>query len=161
MSNPKEKPITIPQADTNVNESDTVNISDELPDEILERNPDDLPALANFWCIALRIIEQNIVIVINLNGDLMLGRQREARTQHNFVDLSTYNAHQHGVSRQHAVISLKKNRVVIMDNESSNRTLLNEKKLVPFEYYPLQPGDIIALGRLRLQFDLIFDPFGM
>ena len=133
---------------------DGLNVAD-----FLDRDASQVPAHATFWCISLTILEFDTQMVINISGDLMLGRQGQSDERYTFIDLSGYNAHQHGVSRQHAIIALQNKRVVIKDNASSNRTLLNGKKLQPHRDYTLRPGDIISLARLELQFNLNFDPF--
>ncbi|MGB7341082.1 MAG: FHA domain-containing protein [Phototrophicaceae bacterium] len=127
--------------------------------EFLDRDASQIPAHATFWCISLTVLAFDTQMVINISGDLMLGRQGQSDERYTFIDLSGYNAHKHGVSRQHAIIALHNKRVVIKDNDSSNRTLLNGKKLQPHRDYALKQGDIISLARLELKFNLNFDPF--
>src|SRR5688572_16012899 len=56
-------------------------------------------------------------------------------------------------------LTLKGTKVMLRDNRSTNRTLLNSKKLRPLQDYPLKPGDLITLGRLQLKYNLLFNPF--
>lgn len=157
MSSYSEKPATIPAHSDDAVETARLNSEDIA--EIFERDPSQVPAHASFWCISLTVIDPGVQMVINISGSIMLGRQADSDYEDTFIDLSGYNAHEYGVSRKHAIITLHDKKVVIKDNNSANRTLLNDKKLRPLQEYPLKPGDIISLGKLRLKFNLIFDPF--
>ena len=53
------------------------------------------------------------------------------------------------ISRQHAVIEFAGDRFVLQDQESSNGTFVNEKRVKSTE---LEHGDRIRIGRLLLQF---------
>lgn len=128
--------------------------------EIFDRDPSQIPPHASFWCISLTVVEQGVQMVINISGKVLLGRLGSSDEEYTFVDLTGYNAHECGVSRRHAIIALLDDKVIIKDNNSANRTLLNNKKLRPLQEYPLKPGDEISLGKLRLTFNLVFDPFG-
>jgi pSer/pThr/pTyr-binding forkhead associated (FHA) protein len=55
------------------------------------------------------------------------------------------------VSRLHAALKIHHNRVTIMDLGSSNGTRVNGQKIVPHVDYPINQGDIIALGKLKIQ----------
>jgi len=66
------------------------------------------------------------------------------------IDLSTYDALEKGVSRRHAVLINYRNMIHIMDLGSVNGTLLNEERLQPDKPYPVQEGDTVSLGSLKL-----------
>jgi len=68
------------------------------------------------------------------------------------IDLTPYQAYENGVSRLHAVLKKNDNRVIIMDLGSSNGTYVNGVRLKPENEYPLSHGNIIALGKLKIQF---------
>lgn len=157
MSSYSEKPDTIPKRSDDAVETVKLN-SDDIA-EIFERDPSQVPAHASFWCISLTLVDSGVQMVINISGSVVLGRYVEKHHDETFIDLSGYKGHEFGVSRKHAIIRLRDNIVVIKDNNSANRTLLNSKKLPPLQEYPLKPGDVISLGKLQLKFDLIFDPF--
>jgi pSer/pThr/pTyr-binding forkhead associated (FHA) protein len=67
------------------------------------------------------------------------------------IDLTPYEAYSRGVSRLHSALKIVNKRVVIVDLGSSNGTRVNGQKIVPNVDYPLNNGDVIALGRLRIQ----------
>jgi pSer/pThr/pTyr-binding forkhead associated (FHA) protein len=55
------------------------------------------------------------------------------------------------VSRIHAELRLAKDGVFVVDLDSANGTLLNGRRLPPQTPESVRHGDIIQLGRLRLQ----------
>jgi pSer/pThr/pTyr-binding forkhead associated (FHA) protein len=64
------------------------------------------------------------------------------------VDLTPYDAHLFGVSRQHAIIYRSDNGCFLQDLGSTNGTYLNEKRLVAQKLYALENGDLVRLGQL-------------
>ena len=67
------------------------------------------------------------------------------------IDLTPYQAYASGVSRLHAVVKRDGNRVLVMDLGSSNGTYLNGRRLNPHVEEPLNHGDIVAVGKLKIQ----------
>ncbi len=64
------------------------------------------------------------------------------------VDLTPYDAHLFGVSRQHAIIFRSDNGCFLQDQGSTNGTWLNEKHLIAHKLYALESGDLVRLGQL-------------
>ncbi len=60
-------------------------------------------------------------------------------------------AFEHGVSRLHAVIRLVNGEASLMDLGSSNGTYLNGVRLIPNTESPIRHGDLVALGKLKIQ----------
>lgn len=87
------------------------------------------------------------VIVPGLRPTLMLGRSA-ANAPSEMVDLSGYSPDL-GVSRQHAQINFS-GAYTLVDLSSTNGTWLNQARLVPHRPYPLNSGDEVRLGSLRL-----------
>ena len=67
------------------------------------------------------------------------------------IDLTPYQAYANGVSRLHAVLKREGKRVFVMDLGSSNGTYLNGKRLQPNIDQTLNHGDMLALGKLKIQ----------
>ena len=67
------------------------------------------------------------------------------------VDLSEFDAHNKGVSRQHVKLVRKGDSVQVMDLGSSNCTLLNGLPLTPFIPRDLRNSDELRLGGLHLR----------
>ena len=64
-----------------------------------------------------------------------------------------------GVSREHLLIRLDANRVVIVDNHSANGTRLNGERIEPNQPYIVRHGDAIQLGLLKLQIELLSNSY--
>ncbi len=71
------------------------------------------------------------------------------------IDLSAFHAHNRGVSRKHARITLQNTRLSVADLGSTNGTYINNDKLEPNVEYPLKEGDDLRLGFLSLRVTLI------
>ena len=101
--------------------------------------------------LSLFIIESKQTLNLAGRNDFTLGRVAEGQPILPDVDLSPFEAYSLGVSRLHAALKINHNRVSIMDLGSSNGTRVNGQKIVPHVDYPINQGDIIALGKLKLQ----------
>ncbi|MEZ4594759.1 MAG: FHA domain-containing protein [Chloroflexota bacterium] len=64
------------------------------------------------------------------------------------VDLTDDDGAEKGVSRLHAKIQAVQTGLVLIDQASTNGTLLNNYRLPPHEPYPLKSGDEIRFGDL-------------
>jgi hypothetical protein len=64
------------------------------------------------------------------------------------LDLGPYGGAEHGVSRQHALITMQHGEYAIEDLKSINNTLLNGFRLFPGQQYPLHDGDLVQFGTL-------------
>ena len=67
------------------------------------------------------------------------------------IDLSPYQAYARGVSRLHAVLKRESSHVFLMDLGSANGTFVNGKRLNPNVDHSIANGDVIALGKLKIQ----------
>jgi hypothetical protein len=66
------------------------------------------------------------------------------------LDLSPYDAQNHGVSRRHAIMLPSDDGLCLIDLDSTNGTWINGVYLQPGQKYPLRNGDRVEFGRLRL-----------
>ena len=89
-------------------------------------------------------------ITIQTEKEFVLGRKMEDTTD-TVVDLSPYDGYVGGVSRRHALIRQTKDGVELIDLGSVNGTWLNDERLRANIPYPLESGELIGLGKLRLQ----------
>lgn len=101
--------------------------------------------------ISLHMIESGQILPLADRTEFTLGRSAEGQPIVPDVDLSSHNAYANGVSRLHAAIKLIKNQVIIVDLGSSNGTYLNGTRLSPYIEMPIAHGDIIYLGKLKIQ----------
>jgi pSer/pThr/pTyr-binding forkhead associated (FHA) protein len=70
------------------------------------------------------------------------------------IDLTNYGADQGGVSRLHARIYVQGGQVMVVDNDSLNHTYVNGQMLSPGQPHPLNDGDEIKFGRVKLNYCL-------
>lgn len=109
------------------------------------------PLEAMPWVIEFRVVGTPSILQVQVSEAMILGRKDEERGVYPHVDLGPFEAHSKGVSRQHAVILAKDNRIKIKDLNSANGTKLNGYILTPGHEYRLRHGDELMVGEIRLQ----------
>jgi hypothetical protein len=87
-----------------------------------------------------------------------LGRRDEERNIYPHIDLSYDGAASSGVSRRHACIHQSDQGIFIEDLGSTNGTFLNGQQLIPSQLYPLDHGDMVHLGQLKLAITVCREP---
>lgn len=108
------------------------------------------PIVINDW-VTLHLMDTGQVLPLSERNEFTLGRISEGQPIMPDVDFSPYQAYASGVSRLHAVIKRDGSRILLMDLGSSNGTYINGKRLDPNMDYILTNGDVIALGKLKMQ----------
>lgn len=108
------------------------------------------PTHLQSW-ISLNMVESGQILPLADRTEFTLGRSAEGQPIVPDVDLSPHNAYANGVSRLHAVLKLIQEQIVIMDLGSSNGTYLNGSRLPPYVETPVAHGDVIYLGKLKIQ----------
>jgi hypothetical protein len=101
--------------------------------------------------ISLHLIDSGQILPLADRTEFTLGRSAEGQPIVPDVDLTAYNAYANGVSRLHAAIKLVNNRIVVVDLGSSNGTYLNGTRLAPYMEAPVAHGDLVYLGKLKIQ----------
>lgn len=105
--------------------------------------------------ISLHLVESGKVIHLSDKKDFTLGRAVEGQSILPDVDLSAFEAFSQGVSRMHVSLRIMNGDVYVMDLGSSNGTKINGQKIVPHVEYSISHGDLVTLGRLKVQVLLI------
>jgi hypothetical protein len=108
------------------------------------------PTADEYW-ISLHLIESGQILPLSERTEYTLGRVAEGQPIVPDVDLSPYNAYANGVSRLHCAVKQVDKQVVIVDLGSSNGTYLNGTRLSPYTEMPVTDGDIVYLGKLKVQ----------
>jgi hypothetical protein len=133
----------------------TQNITTEQFEKVNERTPksDDLyqPFDGSDAWGSLHLLDTGQVLPLSTRNEFTMGRVSEGQPIMPDIDLSPYQAYAAGVSRLHAVIKRDGGRIVFIDLGSANGTYINGKRLTPNIEQVLNHGDIIALGKLKLQ----------
>jgi hypothetical protein len=100
---------------------------------------------------SLNILEYDKKLDLPDNTECTLGRITEGQPILPDIDLSEFDAHERGVSRLHAVLKVINHKLFVNDLESSNGTRVNGQKIVPYTDIQLNHGDILSLGKLKIQ----------
>jgi hypothetical protein len=125
--------------------------ADKLPTGPLES---EIPNPNNVW-ISLHMIDNGQILPISERNEFTMGRISENQPIMPDVDFSAFKAYENGVSRLHAVIRRNNSGTIVMDLGSSNGTYVNGTRLMPNMEQPLRHGDIISLGKLKMQVVLL------
>lgn len=110
------------------------------------------------FVIELRVVGTPAVLQVQVVETMLIGRADPPKGLFPAVDLSAHNGQGLGVSRQHAVILVKDNRMFIKDLGSVNGSRLNGSLLEPQTEYRLRHGDEISIGQIKLQVRFIVVP---
>jgi hypothetical protein len=100
---------------------------------------------------SLHLLDTGQVLPLSVKNEFTIGRVSEGQPIMPDIDLSPYHAYAAGVSRLHGVIKRDGNRIIFIDLGSANGTYINGKRLNPNVEQVINHGDIIALGKLKLQ----------
>ncbi len=125
---------------------------DEISEDLSRKQPRPEPPSSpvNSW-ISLHLMDSGKILPLASRNEFTLGRLSEGQPIMPDIDLTPYQAYASGVSRLHAVVKRDANRVLVMDLGSSNGTYLNGRRLNPHTEEALSHGDVIALGKLKIQ----------
>jgi len=131
----------------------THNITDEeIAQELSQKEPRPEPPSTptNSW-ISLHLMDSGKILPLATRNEFTLGRLSEGQPIMPDIDLTPYQAYASGVSRLHAVVKRDSSRIFVMDLGSSNGTYLNGRRLNPHMEEDLKHGDVVALGKLKIQ----------
>jgi FHA domain len=127
----------------------TQNISEEQITQGLQSTtafPKDFDAWA-----AIHLTDSGQILPLADRKEFTLGRISESQPIMPDIDLTPYQAYACGVSRLHAVLRNEDDEVHVMDLGSSNGTYLNGVRLKPNTSQTIKHGDILSLGKLKIQ----------
>jgi len=101
--------------------------------------------------ISLCIVDTGQVIPLDDREEFTLGRSAEGQPILPDIDLAPYRAYESGVSRLHASLKRQAKQLLVTDLGSVNGTRLNGQKINPHKPFPINHGDILTLGKLKIQ----------
>jgi pSer/pThr/pTyr-binding forkhead associated (FHA) protein len=119
--------------------------------EVGEAPPPPPPIKATEARISLHIVRTGQILPLVGRDDFTIGRVSQGQSILPDIDLTPYEAYSQGVSRLHATIRIEQKKITIEDLGSSNGTRVNSKKIDPHQHHPIAHGDVIALGRFKIQ----------
>jgi len=101
--------------------------------------------------VNLHIIRTGQILPLVGRDEYTLGRISQGQSILPDIDLSPFDAYSQGVSRLHATFKVKNTNLYIEDLGSSNGTRINDKIIEPHTDQLIHHGDVIALGRFKIQ----------
>ena len=110
-----------------------------------------LPAAEPQSAVAVCVVDSGQIIPLENRDEFTLGRSAEGQPILPDIDLAAFRAYEMGVSRLHASIRIEGKQVLAMDLGSVNGSRLNGQKIPPHKPCALNHGDILTLGKLKLQ----------
>lgn len=129
----------------------TGQIEEVIKQKPVPRAPSAAPrAQLSSW-VTLHLLDTGQVLPLAERNEFTLGRISEGQPIMPDIDLTPYQAYARGVSRLHAVLKREASHVFLMDLGSSNGTFVNGKRLSPNVDHAISNGDVIALGKLKIQ----------
>ena len=90
-------------------------------------------------------------MTLEMNREYSIGRRHKSQSIVPDIDLTPYSSYEWGISRLHAMVSVRPDDVTITDIGSSNGTWHAGNRLEKNQAYPLNHGDVIFLGKLKIQ----------
>ena len=130
----------------------TQTISENIqPEDLRKPEPVIVPRSKIGSLLALHILDAGQILPLTDREELTIGRISEGQTIFPDVDLTAFKAYEKGVSRQHISIKKTEQGFFVTDLSSVNGTQLNGKKILSGQLFPLANGDILSLGKLKIQ----------
>jgi hypothetical protein len=110
------------------------------------------------WLIELHGLGTHMApIAIEIAGDVVIGVARPGQEAPDF-DLGPYRADEKGVSRRHAVLRPSRNRLYLIDLQSTNGTRVNALPVGAGVARELRTTDTISLGAMTFSVKLLATP---
>lgn len=125
------------------------NILERIPTKRLDRAYHQMPSRRTTSPLLIYVNDSEVPVTLERADKIHIGRSDPANVFHTIeLDLANFQAHQHGVSRRHAVLNAAHDVPMLMDLGSYNGTYVNGKKIAPNRSFGLRSGDKIRFGRL-------------
>lgn len=103
------------------------------------------------WVIEFRVVGTASTIQAQVHEAMIIGRSDPQAGIYPDIDLAPHGAQGNGVSRQHAAVLARDNRIRVKDLGSVNGTRLNGYPLAPQQEYRMRHGDELEIGQVKLQ----------
>jgi hypothetical protein len=101
--------------------------------------------------VSLHILNSGVYLPLPDEEEVILGRATTGQSMVPDINLEPYRAFEAGVSRIHAAIRMVEDQVLITDLGSGNGTRINGNKIEPNIPQPIKDGDLVNLGKLKIQ----------
>lgn len=84
--------------------------------------------------------------------EVIIGREDPVSNVFPEIDLTDHGGDEGGVSRRHARIFVQGTQIFVEDLNSTNYTHVNQQRLTPGHPHPLNDGDELRFGRVKLNY---------
>jgi hypothetical protein len=101
--------------------------------------------------VFLKVIDSGEILPLVRKAETTLGRISEGQSVIPDIDLTPFQGYEAGVSRLHVSIRIEDQGICLVDLGSANGTRVNGKKIPPQSAYLLNHGDVLTLGKLKIQ----------
>ncbi len=103
--------------------------------------------------VAALLLESGVELPLDFSkNEVLLGRADPVSRVFPDVDLTPHGGYEAGVSRRHCRLLRQGDQFFVEDLQSTNGTKLNGQFLPPNQPHPLNDGDVLELGLLKLTF---------
>lgn len=126
------------------------NLTAQL-EELLKESTLPPPPRSQDSEVSLFIMDSGQMIPLQGLSEFTLGRNAEGQSVIPDIDLTPFRGYEQGVSRLHTSIIVDEDSVSATDLGSANGTRINGKKIPSYKSHNLHHGDIITLGKLKIQ----------
>jgi len=126
----------------------------EIDEDNLEYDP-TIQVDVHPVAIRLKISSGKREIEIPLNRAVHIGRVDPVLDVFPEIDLSHEGELSKSISRRHATVARQDDIVVVEDTGSVNGTFVNGRRLDPYLPEVIKSGDILQLGKLQLEIEII------
>ncbi|MFZ4815286.1 MAG: FHA domain-containing protein [Phototrophicaceae bacterium] len=110
------------------------------------------------WVIELNSPGMLEPLQVRVSAPLIVGRRDPSSNLQVDIDLSSYRASERGVSRQHVKIYAEHDQLMVVDLGTANGSMVNDRRLLPNQPYPLGNDDQLHLGGLKLAVRIVAAP---
>jgi pSer/pThr/pTyr-binding forkhead associated (FHA) protein len=117
--------------------------------------PGPSPAYAAAATVQGRLVVQDTNATLPFppgKTEIIIGREDPVSNIFPDIDLTNHGGDEKGISRRHARVFVQGAQVLIEDLNSTNFSYVNQQKLMPGQPHPLNSGDEVRLGRVKLHF---------
>jgi pSer/pThr/pTyr-binding forkhead associated (FHA) protein len=125
--------------------------SEKSAENNLSNSQFDPSTLAPDVVAKLHLLKSGVFLPIVETQEVIIGRASEGQSLLPDIDLGPFQAFEAGVSRLHATLRVTSDGVIITDLGSSNGTSINGLKIEPQVPYRLTNGDVVSLGKLKIE----------
>jgi len=101
--------------------------------------------------IILNMLTAGKSLALGERNEATIGRITKGQPIVPDIDLTPFNAYESGVSRMHVSLKEKDDQITVTDLGSANGTRINGKKISAQIAYQINPGDILTLGKFKIQ----------